>query len=157
METCVYKSPVGYLEIRREDGKIVSLGFLGDKGEERKGSDPLLLECQRQLDGYFAGTIKEFSLPLSPRTTEFGGKVLSRLIKVKYGQTVTYGQLARLAGSPKAARAAGNAVRSNPIPIIIPCHRVLPASGKLGNYSGGGPSVKKFLLELEGAFPKGQS
>jgi methylated-DNA-[protein]-cysteine S-methyltransferase len=104
----------------------------------------------RQLAEYFAGQRRDFEVPLdlSP-LRPFQRRVLERLIEVPFGDVVTYGELARLAGYPGAARAVGGAMRENPLPILVPCHRVLPSSGGLGGF-GGRPELKRQLLELEG-------
>lgn len=108
---------------------------------------------RRQLDEYFAGRRREFDLPLDWRLTPTGfyRRVLRAAArKLPYGSTASYGDVAGWAGSPRAYRAAGSALGSNPIPIVVPCHRVLRAGGALGQY-GGGPEMKAFLLRLEGA------
>ena len=110
----------------------------------------LLQEAARQLGEYFEGRRREFALPLDlSRLGPFQRRVLTALLQVPYGEVVTYGGLAVLAGHPGAARAVGGALRGNPLPILIPCHRVLPSSGGLGGF-GGRPDLKQYLLELEG-------
>jgi methylated-DNA-[protein]-cysteine S-methyltransferase len=105
-------------------------------------------EVVRQLQAYFEGKLKDFDLPLVLEGTEFQLLVWRNLQKIPYGETVSYGQLARRIGSPDAARAVGLANGSNPIPIIIPCHRVIGSSGDLTGFGGGLP-IKKKLLALE--------
>lgn len=109
-------------------------------------------EARRELDEYFAGRRTSFDLPLdwSLVSPGFYGRVLRQTAKLPYGITATYGEVAAKAGNPRAFRAAGTALATNPIPLVVPCHRVLRAGGVLGNY-GGGPEMKRFLLELEGA------
>jgi methylated-DNA-[protein]-cysteine S-methyltransferase len=102
----------------------------------------------RQLNAYFAGELQSFDLPLAPRGTPFQLGVWKRLCEIPYGETITYGELAARIGNPKASRAVGLANGSNPIPIIIPCHRVIGSSGKLVGYGGGLPRKEK-LLSLE--------
>src|SRR5262249_9056140 len=102
----------------------------------------------RQLDAYFRGTLRRFDLPLAPAGTPFQQAVWAALREIPYGQTVSYGELARLVGQPGAGRAVGAANGRNPIPIVIPCHRVIGADGRLTGY-GGGLSVKAALLALE--------
>lgn len=105
---------------------------------------------QKEFAQYFAGKRKEFSFPLDRSTRRgFRGDVLQCLESVRYGQTLSYSDLAKKAGSPRAYRAVGSAMATNPLPIVVPCHRVLPADGTLGNY-GGGAKIKAFLLQLEG-------
>ena len=113
---------------------------------------------RRQLDEYFDGRRTEFELKLDWRLTRgFFQKILRETARVGYGELATYKQMAEAAGSPRAVRAAGNALGSNPIPIVVPCHRIVRTGGKLGGYGGqlgpyiGGPGVKQRLLELEGA------
>lgn len=105
-------------------------------------------ETCRQLEAYFAGDLDNFRLPLAPQGTPFQQRVWKELIKIPYGQTISYGELARRIGNPKASRAVGLANGSNPIPIIIPCHRVIGADGRLTGY-GGGLEIKEKLLALE--------
>jgi methylated-DNA-[protein]-cysteine S-methyltransferase len=107
-----------------------------------------LNEPIRQLCAYFAGEIEAFDLPLAPDGTPFQQKVWNELCKIPYGQTISYGDLARRIGNPNASRAVGLANGSNPIPIVIPCHRVIGSNGKLTGYGGGLP-IKEKLLALE--------
>ena len=105
-------------------------------------------ETVRQLRAYFAGELEDFDLPLAPQGTSFQQKVWKELCEVPYGETISYGELARRIGNPNASRAVGLANGSNPIPIIIPCHRVIGSNGKLTGYGGGLP-IKEKLLALE--------
>jgi len=109
-------------------------------------------DARRELDEYFAGRREEFDLRLDWRLSNpgFYRRVLRATARLHFGETATYGDMAALAGSPRAFRAAGSALGSNPIPIVVPCHRVVRSGGEIGNY-GGGPEMKRFLLELEGA------
>jgi methylated-DNA-[protein]-cysteine S-methyltransferase len=108
-------------------------------------------EVRRELDQYFEGRRREFDLRLDWRLSHgFRRDALKALVDVPYGETVTYSELATSAGSPRAHRAAGSACGSNPIPIVVPCHRVVRTGGGLGGY-GGGLDVKEYLLELEGS------
>ena len=112
-------------------------------------------EARRELDRYFEGRLRDFELPLDWRLTRgFYRKVLRATSRIPYGQTRSYSEVAKRAGSPRAVRAAGTALGSNPLPIIVPCHRVLRSGGALGGY-GGGIEVKQTLLELEGALGPG--
>ena len=109
--------------------------------------------ARRELEGYFAGTVRKFDLPLDWSLVHgFAVGVLKATAHVPFGHVATYGEMAASAGSPRAARAAGNALHINPIPIVVPCHRIVPASGGIGGY-GGGEDRKRFLLDLEGALP----
>lgn len=109
-------------------------------------------EARRQLSAYLEGasTHLDLDVDLSLTRSPWRKTVLNRLRRVPRGKTVTYGELAQRSGHPRAARAAGTACATNPVPILVPCHRVLPTSGKVGNY-GGGAERKRFLLDLEGA------
>jgi methylated-DNA-[protein]-cysteine S-methyltransferase len=109
-------------------------------------------EARRELDQYFEGRRDRFELPLDWRLSHpgFYRRVLRATARVPFGEVITYRDAARRAGNPRATRAAGTALGSNPIPIVVPCHRVIRTGGEVGNY-GGGPAMKRFLLELEGA------
>lgn len=107
--------------------------------------------ARRQLDEYFAGKRRRFDLPLAPAGTDFQRRVWWALLAIPYGEAISYGELARRVGKPRAARAVGAANGANPIAIIIPCHRVVGASG-IGGYAGG-LDIKRHLLALEGALP----
>lgn len=110
-------------------------------------------EVRRELEEYFVGRRHGFDVPVDWAEVlgGFGRRVLRATAQVPFGRVTTYGDVARKAGSPRAARAAGNALGSNPIPIVVPCHRVIRSGGDLGGYGGGGPERKSFLLRLEGA------
>ncbi len=109
--------------------------------------------ARRELEGYFAGSVRQFDLPIDWSLVHgFAVGVLQATARVPFGHVATYGEMAASAGSPRAARAAGNALHINPIPIVVPCHRIVPASGGIGGY-GGGEDRKRFLLHLEGALP----
>lgn len=146
MPQLIIESPVGKLTLREEKGEIRELVFGERDGEQEESL--LLLEAKRQLALYFTGRLKVFDLPLGPQGTDFQRKVWMELRQIPYGETTAYGELARRIGNPKAARAVGGANHHNPISILIPCHRVIGADGKLVGY-GGGLSIKEFLLDLE--------
>jgi methylated-DNA-[protein]-cysteine S-methyltransferase len=114
----------------------------------RNDRNPLLEETARQLRAYFAGETREFDLPLDMRGTEFQKRVWRELLTIPFGETRGYGEIAGALGAPKAVRAVGAANGANPIPIVVPCHRVIGAGGKLVGY-GGGLALKRRLLELE--------
>ena len=115
--------------------------------EEPKRLDP----ARRELDAYFAGKLKRFDLPVDWRLARgFTDRVLHQVARIPYGRTLSYGEVAAKAGNARAFRAAGTACGANPVPLIVPCHRVVQASGEPGNY-GGGPEMKRALLELEGS------
>jgi methylated-DNA-[protein]-cysteine S-methyltransferase len=140
-------TPVGSLWAEEEDGALTKLLFAPTS--EPPAQTPLLLRARLQLEEYFAGRLREFDLPLRPSGTQFQLRDWEALRAIPYGETRTYGQIAAAIGDPKASRAVGMANNRNPICIIIPCHRVIGAGGKLVGY-GGGLDVKEYLLRLEG-------
>ncbi len=142
-------SVLGKLLLEEEDGKIVCLLFERDIPANVEQSDtPTLRKTAQELSEYFAGNRKEFDIPLNPKGTDFQKSVWNALCTIPYGKTMSYGQVAAQIGNPKASRAVGMANNKNPIPILIPCHRVIGANGKLVGY-GGGIWIKQKLLELE--------
>lgn len=144
-----FHSPIGMLTVSEEDGRIVSIDW-GWVGESRE--TPLLVRARDQLDAYFDGRRTAFDLPLGPAGTLFQRRVWDALMEIPYGETRRYGDVARSLGS--APRAVGTACGRNPIPIVIPCHRVVAGNGGLGGYSGeDGIETKIRLLRLEGARP----
>ena len=118
-----------------------------------EGEDAILDMTRVQLKEYFAGTRKQFDLPLAPQGTPFQTEVWHTLATIPYGQTISYAQLAQRIGKPTAMRAVGAANGRNPLPIVLPCHRVIGADGSLTGFGGGLPT-KQFLLELEGALAR---
>lgn len=139
-------SPVGPLTLAEGEGALVGVAFRDEGACDRS---PLLDEAERQLTEYFAGRRREFDLPLAPAGTPFQREVWDALRTIPYGRTCSYGDIARAVGRPKACRAVGMANNRNPLPIVIPCHRVVGASGSLTGY-GGGLDIKAMLLKLEG-------
>ncbi|WP_237215405.1 methylated-DNA--[protein]-cysteine S-methyltransferase [Falsiroseomonas oryziterrae] len=138
-------TPLGEVTVSEEEGAIVALDWGRGRDQTRT---PLLAEAVAQLQDYFDGRRRDFDLPLVPHGTVFQRRVWDALRAIPAGQTRSYGDLAQLLGS--AARAIGQANGANPIPILIPCHRVLAAAGALGGYSGGeGPATKRWLLDHE--------
>ncbi|WP_454020275.1 methylated-DNA--[protein]-cysteine S-methyltransferase [Azospirillum sp. Marseille-Q6669] len=138
-------SPLGLLTLTSAAGAIVALDW-GRLGDDRP--DPVLEEAARQLRDYFAGTRLDFDLPLSPRGTAFRQKVWAAMQGIPYGGVLTYGDVARLLDT--APRAVGGACGANPIPVIIPCHRIVGGGGAPGGYSGlGGLQTKDWLLRHE--------
>lgn len=152
----VMDSPVGELRIVERDGAITAIEFApwrlpgdGRPLGERDDAQPVLAECVRQLTAYFARELKEFDLPLAPVGTEFQQRVWHQLLGIGYGETASYGEIAhRLGHTNAASRAVGLANGRNPIPIVIPCHRVIGANGSLTGYAGG-MDRKQTLLGLE--------
>ena len=143
-----YETPVGKLCIGEENDAITRVTWSKIPQEYILEETELILESKMQLEEYFAGKRKTFDLPLVPKGTEFQQKVWKALQEIPYGETRTYGEIAAAIGNPKAARAVGMANNKNPIGILIPCHRVVGANGKLVGYAGG-MEKKEFLLELE--------
>jgi methylated-DNA-[protein]-cysteine S-methyltransferase len=146
-------SPLGPLLLVADEAGLRQIHFVNGrrpaKPEPEWQEDATLLqEPIRQLRAYFAGDLETFDLPLAPEGTPFQLKVWKLLCDIPYGETISYGELARRIGNPKASRAVGLANGSNPIPIIIPCHRVIGSNGKLTGYGGGLP-IKEKLLALE--------
>ena len=151
----VIESPVGQLRLVERDGSITAIDFHpftyadGRPRGDRDDQHPVLLECARQLAAYFAGDLTVFDLPLAPVGTEWQQQVWSALREVQFGETATYGDIAlRLGKTNAAARAVGLANGSNPIPIVIPCHRIIGADGSLTGYAGG-IDRKQLLLDIE--------
>ena len=142
-------SPLGPLTLVAEDGALTQLRW-GPAGCE--GDSNLLARAAADLAAYFAGEVRDFDLPVAPEGTEHDRKVWRAMQRIPAGETRTYGEVAREIAS--GAQAVGNACGRNPIPIIVPCHRIVGAGGAIGGYSGqGGAETKRFLLGLEGAAP----
>lgn len=139
-------SPIGTLGLCAREGYLVRIVFGGVEATD--DVDKVLLTAKMQLEEYFAGTRREFSVPLDMEGTEFQKKVWRALMDIPYGEVCSYSEIAEKVGSPKAARAIGMANHVNPIPVIVPCHRVTGKSGKLVGYAGG-IDMKALLLELE--------
>jgi methylated-DNA-[protein]-cysteine S-methyltransferase len=146
-----YKSPIGWLTLTASANALRSITFLEDQPISNSGSTNKILGLTiNQLNEYFEGTRKYFDIPLGLEGTNFQQKVWKQLQQIPYGQTITYSELATRLGDPQKARAVAGANGLNPIPIIIPCHRVIGVDNKLTGYSGG-IERKEFLLKLEGA------
>ncbi|MCC8034393.1 MAG: methylated-DNA--[protein]-cysteine S-methyltransferase [Rikenellaceae bacterium] len=152
MKNCYfYDTSLGRIGIAEKEGFITDMRFGGRLepfGHARIRPTPLIEEAIGQLRHYLTGERLDFDLPLQPEGTDFQQKVWKALCGIPYGETRSYGQIARRVGNPKASRAVGLANNRNPISIFIPCHRVIGADGKLVGYGGGIP-IKKRLLELE--------
>jgi len=153
MYYCYLDTPIGELLLAGEDDALTMIGF--PKGSMRRDPEPdwiynekPLAKARRQLEEYFAGARKDFDLPLKLKGSEFQVNVLKALQKIPYGETVSYGEIAKRIGKPKAVRAVGAANGRNPIPIVVPCHRVIGSSGDLTGF-GGGLDTKEALLRLE--------
>lgn len=150
MNHYVYAMPQGRMTIVDSGGAVVRIGF-GVLDVEGSALSPTALtnEAATQLMEYFAGKRRTFSLPLAPKGTPFQKEVWQALSSIPYGQTRSYADIAAQVGRPKAYRAVGMANNRNPIPIIIPCHRVVGSSGDMVGYAYG-TKIKRYLLELEG-------
>ncbi len=156
----VYKdisSPVGYIRLIASDMGLAAVLWEGEDytrtklpTPERQDQHPVLLQTAMQLEAYFDRKRTDFTVPLDFRGTDFQVRVWEALLRIPYGITKTYGDLARLLGDIKAVRAVGGALNKNPVSIIVPCHRVVGASGKLVGFAGGLHN-KSILLELEQA------
>ena len=153
MSAVTFESPLGRLRVVEAEGRITRLTWRDAGVAETQSEAPppgsLLAEAGRQLAAYFAGTRRDFDLPLAPAGSAFQKNVWREMIRIPYGEVLTYGEMAARTGG--VARAVGGACGANPIPVIIPCHRVVAGEG-LGGYSGrGGLDTKRRLLVLEGA------
>lgn len=155
-----YESPVGALLLAGDASSLHFLSFPG--GHKAFGPHPAWQrddtafgEVKAQLAAYFNGTLRSFDLPLTLHGTDFQKRVWTYLASIPFGETRSYGQLANDLGTPKASRAVGAANGANPLPVILPCHRVIGSTGKLTGFGGGLPT-KTFLLELEGVLERRQ-
>jgi len=150
------ETPVGILLAVEDASSLTRIGFErnGQPAEPPHGAqlrDEMFTHVREQFEAYFAGQSFRFELKLSPRGTEFQHRVWEALERIPYGSTKTYGEIAREIGKPDASRAVGTANGANPIPIIVPCHRVIGSNGALTGFGGGLP-VKKMLLDLEAGY-----
>lgn len=144
-----FDSPIGAITVESTREKITGL-WIGQPSPDF-GSSKVLREAKKQLTAYFAGKLTKFDLPYVVTGTEFQKAVYKQIAKLKFGEVATYGEIAAAVGRPLAARAVGAAVGSNPVGIIVGCHRVLGSNGKITGYSGGdGLPTKRWLLKLEG-------
>ncbi|QSX76952.1 methylated-DNA--[protein]-cysteine S-methyltransferase [Agrilutibacter solisilvae] len=152
-------SPVGPLLIAGGDEGLHLIEFHAPRhpmarcAQWEEGDHPVLRRAQDQLARYFDGALRAFDLPLAPQGTPFQRQVWRALADIPFGQTISYAQLAMRVGRPTAMRAVGAANGRNPLPIVLPCHRVIGADGSLTGFGGGLPT-KQFLLQLEGALPQ---
>jgi methylated-DNA-[protein]-cysteine S-methyltransferase len=154
-EWTVTATPVGDMMIVGDDDSVHHIHLPGsfDAGRfapDRAGSPAAVHEAVAQIAAYFAHNLREFSLPLDPRGTQFQRRVWFALADIPYGETESYGELAARVGNPKACRAVGLANGRNPVPLVLPCHRVIGADGSLTGY-GGGLTLKQSLLDHERA------
>jgi len=155
-EMAFVSTPLGALVVEASERGLTYID-LARSGDHEHVSEPapgsILAEAVRQLEEYFAGSRRDFDLPLDLQMGEFERRVMEELARVPYGTMVSYGELAAMAGHPGAARAVGNVMRTNQLMIVLPCHRVIGADGSLRGYGGLGCGLdhKRMLLELEGA------
>lgn len=153
MRYCEMSTPIGRLLLAGDGGRLRRVSFENglhpaEVGERWQRTEEPFREAIAQLDAYFEGRLRRFDLALAPEGTPFQREVWSALTDIPYGETVSYSELARRLGRPAASRAVGAANGRNPIPIIVPCHRVIGANGSLTGF-GGGLGIKRRLLELE--------
>ena len=155
-----YESPLGPMYATAEEDGITHIEFAGAKYAPEQRADwiedpqaPDLAACGTQLAEYFAGRRTEFDLPLAPRGSEFQQRVWKEIARVPFGKTISYAELAKRAGAPGQARAAGAATGRNPVSLVIPCHRIVGSDGSLTGYAGG-LERKRELLELEGVLQR---
>jgi len=151
-----FRSPQGRMILTATRKGLAGVYFEGQKhfpekrGWQRDARHPVLRQAKQELSEYFAGKRTRFSVALDPQGTPFQRSVWRQIAKVNFGRTLTYGEIARRAGYPGSARAAGAATGRNPIGVIVPCHRIMGADGSLTGYAGG-LARKRALLALEGA------
>jgi methylated-DNA-[protein]-cysteine S-methyltransferase len=144
-----YNSPIGILKLVCSKNSLEEIVFVDNAEVNLNESSAILSTCKEQLDEYFKGKLQEFTIPLSfIRGTPFQQNVWTCLQKIPYGKTMSYKDIATLVGNPKAVRAVGGANNKNPLPLVIPCHRVIGSDGKLVGYAGG-LDKKSFLLKME--------
>ncbi|KAA1188821.1 methylated-DNA--[protein]-cysteine S-methyltransferase [Pseudohalioglobus sediminis] len=147
-----FESPVGRLRLLSYGTSLAAIEFenlQAERADSSERADAVLTECARQLDAYFSGNRRDFALPLAPGGTAFQQQVWRALADIPYGELRSYRDIARVIGRPKAMRAVGAANGRNPIPIVVPCHRVIGSNGSLTGFAGG-LEAKRVLLALEG-------
>lgn len=145
-------SPIGTIRVFSNKGKITAVNIAVAKTKDLQSKEPVLIEAKKQIEEYFLGKRTKFDLPLDLSSgTEFQRSVWKEIAKIRFGKKLSYVDIAKAIDNPKASRAVGGAVGSNPIPLIVGCHRVLGATGKVTGYSGGkGIPTKRWLLKHEG-------
>ncbi|MGD1146365.1 MAG: methylated-DNA--[protein]-cysteine S-methyltransferase [Thermoanaerobaculaceae bacterium] len=153
--TVCFSTPFGLLDVESAEAGVTRVR-LGALGKAREVGDGDALDCARkakaEILAYLSGNLRRFSVPFVLEGTSFQRDVWARLVAVPYGHTRTYGEIATELGNPRAARAVGAACRDNPVPILVPCHRVVGGNGSLGGF-GGGVRMKQALLKLEQGAP----
>jgi len=151
----IVTSPLGDILLTADDQGLTGINFQSAKGAKKPPcgsveSKAPFMQATQQLEAYFRGELKDFDLSLSPTGTAFQRSVWKALRQIPYGETISYGELAKRLGKPSASRAVGAANGRNPLPIVVPCHRVVGSDGRLTGYYSG-THLKEFLLKLEGA------
>ena len=144
----IVPSPVGELLLARDDHGIAEIHFHPDPHDDWQRNDTAFADAIAQLDEYFLGKRRKFTLKIAPRGTAFQLDVWGALREIPYGETRSYREIARRIGKPEAIRAVGAANGANPLPIVVPCHRVIGSNGSLTGF-GGGLAAKRYLLDLE--------
>lgn len=145
-----FASPVGHINLTSDGDAIIEVTMTKTPGPSQ-GSAKVLKEAQKQLTEYFKGKRKELTFTHEARGTKFQQSVWNEIARIPFGEVLSYADIARRLGKPQASRAVGGAVGSNPVPLVIGCHRVLGVSGRITGYSGGeGIPTKRWLLDLEG-------
>ena len=132
-----YHSPIGWIEIQASHDAVTSLMFCDDPKDDQRNDSEILADCVRQLDEYFSGSLTKFDVPVKQEGTEFQQNVWNALMSIPFGQTVSYGDVAKRLNNPQAMRAVGAANGKNKVWIVVPCHRVIGANGTLTGYAGG--------------------
>lgn len=151
LNTVFYKSPIGILKITSTDYRIQNIELV--ENMEDFDCSNFNYRVMENLDEYFEGKLRTFNIPLEfPQGTTFEKRVYDKLQHIRYGKTVSYKELAEMLGNPKAYRAVAAACAKNPLPLIIPCHRVICVNGKTGDYNLGGTKNKQYLLDMEKKF-----
>ncbi len=148
MPVMYYKTPVGIAQITEDDGFISRIHILDGEHKATPDDTPLLKETAKQFDEYFAGTRKDFDLPIKQEGTDFQQQVWDELLKIEYGKTISYNQQSQRMNSPLAIRAIASANGKNNLWVVVPCHRVIGSNGSLTGYAGG-LWRKQWLLEHE--------
>ena len=155
MNKIVFASPIGNLAVFAEKGFITGIEIKTAEESDSEITEKVLFEAKKQLSEYFSGERETFDLKYRFSGTDFQKSVWNELEKIPFGETRTYGEIAAATGKPKAARAVGSACNKNPVPIIVPCHRVIGAGGKLTGFAFG-TEIKKWLLGHEAFDSKGE-
>jgi methylated-DNA-[protein]-cysteine S-methyltransferase len=147
-----FNSPIGIIRVFESNGKVTAIDIAAKGAKATSNDSPVLQTAKTELEQYFAGKLTKFTFPVDLSAgTEFQRNVWRQIGRINFGKTKSYADIAKAIGKPKAARAVGGAVGSNPVPLVIGCHRVMGASGKITGYSGGkGIPTKEWLLEHEG-------